>query len=172
MGFWWSFFSVNISQRCDGNMDCQDSSDEKNCHKIEVDKEAYLKDTPPPPLKLGKAHIILGSRCCQKYSHMFQWRRINSSFIPALRSSMYWNWMKFNLWCHFNSSWQWNGLIRELGHFWTLNKIQIWIVWLQLKWMTFGCQLWYSPIPKINRRPTLKTNQLMPLLRLMKVLAH
>lgn len=30
-------------------MDCKDKSDEFNCHKIKVDKEAYLKAWPPPP---------------------------------------------------------------------------------------------------------------------------
>lgn len=30
-------------------MNCNDKSDEFNCHKIKVDKEAYLKAWPPPP---------------------------------------------------------------------------------------------------------------------------
>ena len=39
-------FSVNITKRCNGVLDCHDKSDEVDCRKIHVD-EAYLKDFAP-----------------------------------------------------------------------------------------------------------------------------
>jgi hypothetical protein len=39
-----------MHQRCNGNLDCEDKSDEVNCNSIAFDA-AYLKDVPAPPLK-------------------------------------------------------------------------------------------------------------------------
>ena len=46
-----SFFSINITKRCDGVMDCSDNSDERKCHMINLDQEAYNKEVPPPPVE-------------------------------------------------------------------------------------------------------------------------
>ena len=43
-------FCIPMEKRCDQKEDCQDVSDEKNCFKVYVDPNNYLKDKPPPAL--------------------------------------------------------------------------------------------------------------------------
>jgi hypothetical protein len=44
-----------MHQRCNGNLDCEDKSDEVNCNSIAFDS-SYLKDVPAPPLKEQLEH--------------------------------------------------------------------------------------------------------------------
>ena len=41
---------IPMEKRCDQKEDCEDVSDEKNCFKVYVDPNNYLKDKPPPAL--------------------------------------------------------------------------------------------------------------------------
>ena len=51
---------VSLDFRCDNKQDCKDISDEKSCKIVSLDKEKYLKDKTPPPLKSGsKLPVVL-----------------------------------------------------------------------------------------------------------------
>ena len=39
-------FSIDLDERCDGDVDCLDKSDEIDCQSIILD-QSYLKDVPP-----------------------------------------------------------------------------------------------------------------------------
>ena len=43
-------YSVHIKQRCDGQMNCKDQSDEIECRTVLIPTDAYLKTLPPPPV--------------------------------------------------------------------------------------------------------------------------
>ena len=44
---------IKIDQRCDGNTDCDDQSDEVGCQSLSV-RKSYKKDDPPPPYAVFK----------------------------------------------------------------------------------------------------------------------
>ncbi len=44
-------FSIPLDQRCDGLLQCSDSSDEIGCERILL-PTGYLKALPPPPSKI------------------------------------------------------------------------------------------------------------------------
>ena len=49
-------YSVHIKQRCDGQMNCKDQSDEIECRTVLIPTDAYLKTLPPPPVN-GKVFL-------------------------------------------------------------------------------------------------------------------
>ena len=51
-------YSVHIKQRCDGQMNCKDQSDEIECRTVLIPTDAYLKTLPPPPVH-GNLFICL-----------------------------------------------------------------------------------------------------------------
>ena len=51
-------YSVHIKQRCDGQMNCKDQSDEIECRTVLIPTDAYLKTLPPPPVN-GKVLSLL-----------------------------------------------------------------------------------------------------------------
>ena len=49
---------INITHRCDDVFHCPDKSDEKNCHKLMIDKTEYRISSKPPPSR-GKRNLPL-----------------------------------------------------------------------------------------------------------------
>ncbi len=81
--------SVNLEQRCDGNMDCEDKSDEVDCNQIQLDS-AYLSNIPASKIEAGSEDDRLPLEMSVDINSILELDEVKSLMKLQLKLSLIW----------------------------------------------------------------------------------